>query len=86
MAGSPIMTMLHEGHPDGRIVRIGWDTAFGSGGGYFVMPDDGRDYQDIPTGELRPYPAFDVMQQLSLIANVSLGQMLAVCKSGVSDG
>ena len=80
MAGDPIMTMLQEGCPPGRLMRLGWDTPDGSGGGYYIIPDDGREYMDIPMGEMRPYPAFDAMQELSRISGLPLSQMLAVEK------
>lgn len=88
MAGDPIMTMVQEGMPDGRLIRLGWDTTSGSGGGYYIIPDDGREYTNISIGEMRPYPAFDAMQELSRITKLPLSQMLAMgdTEEGQADG
>lgn len=63
MTGAPIMTFVEEGLPPGRLLRL----TLGDGAGFFVLPDDDREYLDIPLSEMRPYPAMDAMHSLSRI-------------------
>lgn len=72
--GPPIMTMLHEGRPDGVHLRMN----VGSGPFSVIMPDDGRDYEDIMLCEMRPYPAMDAMHMLSRVSGVLIKDMLSI--------
>jgi len=78
MTDRPITTMVHEGCPPGRLMRMRWYTPNGSRGGYYIIPDDGRKCFEIPMREARPYPAFDAMQELSRISKIPISQMLSV--------
>ena len=68
MMGPPIMTFIEEGKPSGELLRL----RVGAHSGYYIIPDDGRDYLDIPMSEMRPYPAFDAMTALAEICQCTI--------------
>lgn len=69
--GPPVMTMIEDGRPDGVLLRMN----LGDGPFFCLMPNDGRDYQDVMFSELRPWPAMDAMQMLSRISGQTIKQM-----------
>jgi len=77
--GPPIMTFIDEQRPDGVLVRL----TFGDGPFFCLMPDDGREYEDMMLSELRPWPAMDAMQMLSRVSGLSISTMAT--KRGETD-
>ncbi len=71
--GPPVMTLIEEGRPDGVLLCMN----LGDGPFFCVMPDDGRDYEDVMLSEIRPYPAMDAIQILSRISGITIREMIS---------